>query len=322
MSWLTDVSEGNILQDQPTSEFTLEEASSILDEDLDWLNEIPADDAENEDQPRAEEKTEWLNVDPVSEEPAVIEETSLESEFTQEEIPEWLTSLEPEGETVNATEEEFTLEGIGESEDIDWIASETSEQESVALHQAFDSQEAENTGETSEYIAEPPTLNTTEEDDEFSWLEENDEPLIYNAEENEPEFLQEIEEFTSETPSAHAWTETPALETSSETDDVFPVADSYSEYSTTPAENAPDWLNAMVPGIDVDTEAEEDLPIETEFADENTKQAPVAEEDFNWLTDIVDEESRPLETQSSRPSRFSFTKRPAWFRKDNSGQSE
>jgi Flp pilus assembly protein TadD len=98
-------------------------------------------------------------------------------------------------------------------------------------------------------------------------------------------------------------------------------------------ENVPDWLNAIVPGIDIDYDAtEEDAPIETEFVEEPVLIAPTDASaapsapgsDFQWLNTIVDEETRDIipeapmdfpESPAETPkSRFAFTRRPEWLR--------
>lgn len=100
-------------------------------------------------------------------------------------------------------------------------------------------------------------------------------------------------------------------------------------------ENVPDWLNAMVPGIDIDYDIEEDEPIEQEFVEEpaliqpdSSSAAALADNDeFQWLTDIVDEETReivpdappalpelPGASATADKPRFSFTRRPEWLK--------
>ncbi len=89
-----------------------------------------------------------------------------------------------------------------------------------------------------------------------------------------------------------------------------------------PAENAPDWLNAMVPGLDVDYEAHEDEPIESDYIE---GAAPRREEivvtpaprDFEWLNQIVAEEALQPEhaPQPAARRRFVFSRRPAWLRR-------
>ena len=109
------------------------------------------------------------------------------------------------------------------------------------------------------------------------------------------------------------------------------------ETTPTPATNAPDWLNAMVPGLDVDYEAEEDAQVEEAFHELPSQPravdgAPSARSsgDFGWLSEIVDEEfNKPPENLPPTPPpaaaaaepppppqpRFSFSRPPAWLRK-------
>ena len=100
------------------------------------------------------------------------------------------------------------------------------------------------------------------------------------------------------------------------------------------ADTAPDWLNAMVPGMDIDFTAEED-ETEEEFIEEGTgHRARTLNEDnlevikdFAWLQKIVDEETSGMEPvrpgdadedyvstpmRTTRRRRFSFSTLPAW----------
>jgi hypothetical protein len=95
------------------------------------------------------------------------------------------------------------------------------------------------------------------------------------------------------------------------------------ELASTPAANAPDWLNAMVPGLDVDFEESESSELEP--------VAPVAsapKADFNWLKTIVDEELAPptslppaariaqaASTAMSSGVKYAFSRPPAWLRR-------
>jgi len=98
-------------------------------------------------------------------------------------------------------------------------------------------------------------------------------------------------------------------------------------------ENVPDWLNAMVPGIDIDYDATDEEPsLESEFVEEPEMIAPtdasatpaIGNTDFQWLTNIVDEESREIIPEApmdfpenpiepAKP-RFGFTRRPEWLK--------
>lgn len=91
-----------------------------------------------------------------------------------------------------------------------------------------------------------------------------------------------------------------------------------------PAENAPDWLNAMVPGLDVDYEAPEDEPIESDYIESAASRrievaattAP-STRDFEWLNEIVAEEALEpeLAPQPAAYRRFVFSRQPAWLRR-------
>ena len=70
----------------------------------------------------------------------------------------------------------------------------------------------------------------------------------------------------------------------------------------------PDWLNAMVPGLDHDGEA---------AADEGAAP-PESAEEFEWLSDIVDEEADEMPAVSPQPPapssrHFIFSKPPLWL---------
>jgi hypothetical protein len=92
-------------------------------------------------------------------------------------------------------------------------------------------------------------------------------------------------------------------------------------------DNTPDWLNAMAPGLDIDYEAEEDAPIESEFmarSQPSPQRIDQAAQDFDWLTNIVEEESKkppltlpetPGSATTSRP-KFVFSRPPLWLRDD------
>jgi hypothetical protein len=91
-----------------------------------------------------------------------------------------------------------------------------------------------------------------------------------------------------------------------------------------PAENAPDWLNAMVPGLDVDYEAPEDEPIESDYVEsaaprrvEAAGATAAPTRDFEWLNQIVAEEALEpqLATQPAARQRFVFSRQPAWLRR-------
>ncbi|MEZ4669283.1 MAG: tetratricopeptide repeat protein [Anaerolineae bacterium] len=89
-----------------------------------------------------------------------------------------------------------------------------------------------------------------------------------------------------------------------------------------PAQNAPDWLNAMVPGLDVDYGAEEDEQLETGFLPGSENRltpvipagAPKPRPEYNWLLDLVQEESQQARSSGEKARRFVFSRPPAWLR--------
>ena len=97
------------------------------------------------------------------------------------------------------------------------------------------------------------------------------------------------------------------------------------EIAPAPASNAPDWLNAMVPGLDVDYDAPEDAPIEQAYADEGQSHrsarggqevAAADGEQLKWLYEMVDEETGTGPGASER--QFVFSRPPLWMRRSAS----
>ena len=86
-----------------------------------------------------------------------------------------------------------------------------------------------------------------------------------------------------------------------------------------PADNAPEWLNNMVPGLELDYAAEEDEPLESAYTE---RRLAAAGGDFDWLNRIVDEETGSMLAIGAaaaaglpRQPRFVFTREPAWLRR-------
>lgn len=84
------------------------------------------------------------------------------------------------------------------------------------------------------------------------------------------------------------------------TDDDLRDYDFEEEIEATPAQNAPDWLNSMVPGLDLDFEAEEDAE---DAAPEPTVApvTPTRRKDFDWLETIVTEETQQRAAPAAPP---------------------
>ena len=83
------------------------------------------------------------------------------------------------------------------------------------------------------------------------------------------------------------------------------------EVELTVGEAAPDWLNAMVPGLDGDID-EDAAPDEGLAA---SQSAASSAKDFDWVNDIVAEETSEMEPVAPPPTarRFDFSQPPRWL---------
>ena len=81
------------------------------------------------------------------------------------------------------------------------------------------------------------------------------------------------------------------------------------------SEGAPDWLNAVVPGLDRENDAA------TNDADEYARPMSAPGKEFAWVSDLVDEETGQMEAldpdQEEATPYFRFTNPPAWLKKMN-----
>lgn len=112
--------------------------------------------------------------------------------------------------------------------------------------------------------------------------------------------------------------------------DELPDAEIVDETQIAPAANAPDWLNAMVPGLDMDFGAAEDEPLEREFAEPTGALDTTlgARSEYAWVIDLVEQEEHetapaPVEAElelaaeTADEPRYVFSRLPAWFRASN-----
>jgi|GEM_PF-2882716 len=117
------------------------------------------------------------------------------------------------------------------------------------------------------------------------------------------------------------------------TDDDLRDYDFEEEIEATPAQNAPDWLNSMVPGLDLDFEAEEEAEEAVPVA--AVPASPTRRKEFDWLETIVTEETQQravpvapppppslpgvptapaAQGMGERMRRFIFNDVPSWMR--------
>jgi hypothetical protein len=310
-------------------------------ESIDWLDEIapttpePAETFAFENAPAGEPPS--SGTPPVSDLPDWLLELTPDEPFEQDDhTPAEETAAEPSAFDFDAIMTEPAA-SIGEPErgSADWLTGiGSAAAASTASQMNFNDEDA-----SSESSEQPLSDDQAEELDDEDWLIEAPvetplpahEPLALgeyeaNAQDEDFEWLSEDEEAdfaTVETPSAAfdslAEDEEDAEDEAAIDETVEALAIHGDVLVQKPASNAPDWLNAMVPGLDVDFEAiEEDEPIEQAFAEEFTdfddEAAAPASREFSWLSEIVEqEETAEAAVEQPRP-RFAFASRPAWLK--------
>jgi hypothetical protein len=195
-----------------------------------------------------------------------------------------------------------------ETSEFEWMGEE--ELAASAMDSEGDLAMALGTVEPSEYDLESTELEEAETVMPIEPMMDGD---MANESESQPEWVSETEQAADDMVAEGNMTGTPeAIEEE--------VAEIEAAVNAENVPNAPDWLNAMVPGIDIDFEATEDEPIESEFVEEPVMiapemagEAPRRDGDFGWLVDIVDEETREEVAPTAGKSRFSFSRRPSWL---------
>jgi tetratricopeptide (TPR) repeat protein len=334
--WLSEIAPAEEAQTAPTSEGDFEWMSGAEAETPGWLSEIaPA--GETEAPASLDAGVEWLS------EVAPAAETSSENSFewaadvepaASTETPDWLSELGPAPE-----------EAAAPADSPSWLAELDAAGESPVSEEAPDTpgwpSEIAPSGETEAAAGDMPdwlaamapaqemaTGDESSEESEFDWEAE--------PAEDQPEWLSSLKPETAQPPepvtatSEFSWLDemnTPE-EPMGELESAGYVDSGELEAAPgapAPAENAPDWLNAMVPGLDVDYEAPEDEPIETEYIQGGARREELAaattppspSRDFEWLNQIVAEEAlqpQPAQQPIAR-RRFVFSRQPVWLRR-------
>jgi hypothetical protein len=250
--------------------------------------------------------------------------------------PDWLAELQPDAVTA-ADVSDFDLDAEPEAETElvsdtpDWLA-ELQPDAAIDAVSDFDldaepEAEAELVSDTPDWLAElqPESEFSVEEEAEaalaaasessenaFGWSDNRasaeDEPAL----EETPEWLRTLSEESAdealEEPLTEAELEMAESELIAEADPVSMLESEFEDEIAAPvaAENAPDWLNAMVPGLDVDYEAREE-----EIADDSAAVGS-SRRDYEWVVALVENEAAQIETEMAYP-RFVFTRQPVWL---------
>ncbi len=301
-TWETDEDEDEAL-----------EQAGIGSETPDWLSEIaPVGEADSDEMAEAEDEAadsfawsaesepDWL-ADLAAHEEEDDDADEVAETSADDDVPAWLAEAAPSADEALAWAEDDEAQEIAFSTD-------AAQSEFGWLGEQGADDEAE--------IAAGAEPAVTEWADDYPVLDEEYE--VTAAEEFAPLDDQEMsEQQAAFVPGADALPEDGDADYSDETEQALAAA-----AAPPPAENAPDWLNAMVPGLDLKYEPEAEAE---EIAEQDVVESPqAAARDFNWLTEIVDEETAQVETvretaeesgrQADRQRRFVFSRRPAWMR--------
>ncbi|MCL4247841.1 MAG: tetratricopeptide repeat protein [Anaerolineae bacterium] len=337
----------------PSEDIPAETGEEVAEEPS-WLDAaMSLENDENPEQvPEPEAEIDWFGADDLDEE---AEEVSSEPDWLTAnaafeeamdvgETEEPFTSMEeplPASETWATAEEDVSAfaEGIGEAqaeaqESIEAMLLEEGEEESVPAWMT-----EEQTPEPLGDIEFDPlaALDAADDVQAFESPTEDAEPSAEGWNTEEPAVMGDGLPIDDEEPvtvsDSDLWGVTDEEVAAMRDSEMFAEAEvTPDDYSTAfedapeaaeiaPAPNAPDWLNAMVPGLDIDYEASEDEPLETAFetpSHDDGELEPAMPEDFGWVTEIVDEEMRPqpvLEGTTARAPRFVFSRPPVWLRR-------
>ncbi len=305
--WLTEV--------EPESAAGGVEPNAVTD--IDWLSDLDLESAELE--PEAESVTEstpdWLS--------ELEPETEVEADA--ETTPDWLAEVEPEAESSADIDWLSELETEPVAAEFDAFNMPLSEVDAMAAPPSTPNAEIDWVSDLEPELDLDDALEVPVPAEEFASLLESDvepepvpdapetaiaadtsdEGILPYTEDDAVIAATPEEEFAAAAVAAEDMMPIIGAETVSE---LIPseVAESdvitEDSSSVTEADNAPDWLNAMVPGLDVDYAPTESPDAETPQVDEASPR------EFAWLNNMVDEEMA-----EAAASAFNFTKTPAWL---------
>ena len=341
------------------------DANAEPDADGDWLAAFAATNADITDEP------DWLadiGAEP-DDAPSPIEADQVSAQAAgdaapgQDDLemntPDWLADLEADEQAATPISDESTPEFDADAEaeqaDLDWLAdlgmtvdtedadAETATAQEPVAEDDFSDLDFDLSADETELGVAAAEFDSLDFDfsDEAS---ETPEPEAENAPEfavtgdsfEDFGFLDELESVDAEDAPEAAEAEPEPIAAADPLPDELAIGPEFIEEETEPepVENAPEWLNAMVPGLDIDYAAAEDEQIEQTFAQRGTHRersgSNVAE--FAWLNHIVEEETAsstrrpvpdlppmmPTPQPSSEKARYAFTQPPVWMRNGNS----
>jgi hypothetical protein len=349
---LTEAAEPVVTDEQSEFQWDVTEPTTA-GETPDWLAQIkPADEPEPAAPAEPAAAFDWMQdlgpgqtVEAVEEEPAWLSEVEVadESEKAAVGAPsgdasfDWMSTLQEQEEGEPETAGEAALKPAAEQSDFEWgDAQPATAGDSPAWLSELGPADTEAKPAPEPAVAAAPS--------EFDWMdalqsdEEKPQPEAAEpASSDMPDWLAAAAPAQTTTPAPErangdmSWLDAlnaPDAEPEAEAEqpadqadqfDFDQVAEAEEVGAPAPATNAPDWLNAMVPGLDVDYAAQEDEPIEKEFAPSPADAEPSQTRqprDFDWLVNIVEEESQQIAAvqMPGTRRRWVFSRPPVWLR--------
>ncbi len=283
---------------QPAAEADIPDWMSNLQPDeivqadatLDWM----VNDEQDENTP------EWVSdAEPMTSDVSLSFDEELANEPMQAETPDWLSGI--------GTEEDPVLDAISDAPD--WLsdAEPIMDDNSLSFDEALEEEEPV-AADVPDWLSgigvkdgeggEELVLDTVVEDSFSLDADLAEAGVVADV----PDWLSGTDEDEEQSKLTES-PDTMYAESDTDIDKVEP----------TPAENAPDWLNAMVPGLDVDYEVEVDEPVENKFALNEQTQS---EDDYEWVGELVEAESSPPPEAlpGTTQPRFAFSRPPVWVR--------
>lgn len=268
----------------PADDFSFDAEPAMVSDDLDFASlgfRLEGEDAPQSDVP-VDSSTEfdWLDNSPL---PAAANPAFDLSGTDDDDGMDWLSAAAP------AASSAFDLDAADAPQDgVDWLADAAPEQSDTKIlpkEDEFALSFFDNDPQMSTELGQ-----TFFDDDSLSVRTSEAALFDFETEDRSPQPAMTGEMFSD----------------IADDNDLFRAEESPIEFSETSAISAPDWLNALAPGLEVDTDSV-DIGADGEYLGGGRG-------DYGWLNAIVEEESRPPVMQSKpRTVRFPFATPPQWL---------
>lgn len=333
LAWLSELEETAMDAGVQDAAAEMAGAADLIEDQPEWLSEpepagidlAAASATAAPDGPIDEDTFDWLSTLPEAALPSSEEQAAAdalapippqpEEPAAETVVPEWLAGLELSNELSARHEnieklvsESSAIEDYGGvSEDFDWetATADASDADAAFASEMFGADRGAPQGVDDAWATPEPEFEVFDEAAQASGERAD--------EEAEGEFA----------PQGEQPFEAVAEDAGVDFAVVLEDSEFHEAVEPSPAENAPDWLNAMVPGLDVDYEEQENVLPDEEFEHIVETPLPVdhaveAETEFSWLERMVDEEMASDSAPVPALPRFVFSRRPTWMRQSPS----